>query len=130
MLKRCFRILKKKKLRKKCRTNFFSHFISSQFFLRLKIVWKVCSLSSDPTMCWNEWKYNFPIHAIFIFRVIVKIHRNWQFLEQKWRKMTITRKSLKFDFYSNLFSRFRIFHVNFTTFHFFILDFDVACLCI
>ena len=31
--------------------------------------------------CWIEWKINFPI---FIFRIIVKIHRNLAILSQKW----------------------------------------------
>ena len=48
---------------------------------------------------------------VFFFFLSWKFIENWWFLEQKWRKMTITRNDHNF-----VFSRFRIFHVNFTLF--------------
>ena len=67
-------------------------------------------------MCWNEWKINFPIIPIFIFRVIVKIHRKLTIFRTK---VTITRKieiGKIWNLIFLLFSRFRIFHVNLTTY--------------
>ena len=50
--------------------------------------------------------------AIFVFQVILKIHRKLGW----WRhKNDYNSKNLKFDFFF-LFSRFRIFHVNLNTF--------------
>ena len=51
-------------------------------------------------MCWNEWKMNFPI---FIFQVIVKVHRKLIISRTKMTKNDYNskknnRKNLKFDF--------------------------------
>ena len=61
-------------------------------------------------MYWNESKINFPT---FIFRVIVKIHRKLWTYEYK---ITISRKIKSEIWFFFRFSRFRIFHVNLTTF--------------
>ena len=55
------------------------------------------------------------------FEISWKFIENLQFLKQKWRKITTTRKIKiwKYLFFS-LFRRFRIFHVNLTTFEIFI----------
>ena len=43
-------------------------------------------------MCWNECNFFLRFLWFLFFELLRKFIKNWQFLEQKWWKMTITRK--------------------------------------
>ena len=65
-------------------------------------------------MCWIDWKINL---RIFIFRVIVKIHRKLSCFLYKNYHNSKNKKSKKSEIrFFFLFSTFRIFHVSLTTF--------------